>query len=281
MTACNNSTPNKFLDPRSPNPFRTPLSDLPFNDAKSVSISKAQDLTNNDNISTTTSVTPTKLKNKLLRDLGYNTLDPRSPALNFDRTPITFNDSNISNDFSLAELSINETDVQTPVKEKQFEDVCTPALENIKIAESEIDPRSPSVDIERTPLNLNVLLDETEEDQNLQSDIEEDVIAPTKEQIDAVVSTEIVKNFIYNDKNQEQLIAPIKKTDNLEKVGKIRTPLSCLINTQGVDNRNDLRLKMQNKTILARTIFKDATLSSNHNTSSKIPVLRKSLSKEI
>lgn len=284
LATCDNSTPNKFLDPRSPNPFRTPISELPFNDAKP--LTKAQDLTNNDNISTSTTVTPTKLKHKLLRDLGY-TLDPRSPALNFDRTPINFNDSNISDDFSLAGLSLNETDVQTPVKEKEIDEFYTPVLENVKFAESKIDPRSPSIDIERTPLNLNVLLDESQDDQHIiQSDVEENEKTPTEEKIVAVVSADPVKNFIYKDENQEQPITPTMKSDNMEKVSKIRTPLSCLINTQGVDNRNDKRMKMQGKSSLARTIFKDTTHSANQNSkitnsSSKIPVLRKSLSKEI
>lgn len=283
-TISDKTTPNKFLDPRSPNPFRTPISDLSFNETKP--ISKAQDLTNINNISTLTAVTPTKLKNRLLRDLGY-TLDPRSPALNFDRTPINFNDSNISDDFSLAGLSLNESDLETPIKKNQIENFYTPVLENVQFSESQIDPRSPSIDIERTPLNLNVLLEETQEELNLQSDVEEEADTPTKEKPIAAVITETVKSMIYMDENQEQPMTPTTKADNIEKVGKIRTPLSCLINAQGTDNRFDKRMKMQNKPSLARTIFKDTAPPANHNTgkitnsSSKIPVFRKSLSKEI
>lgn len=284
LTMSATATPNKFLDPRSPNPFRTPITDLPYNDAKPVS--KMQDLTSDDNISTSTSITPTKLKNKLLRDLGYNTLDPRSPALNFDRTPINFNDSNISDDFSLAELSLTESDIQTPAKEKQFETFNTPVLENVKLAELKIDPRSPSIDIERTPLDLNVLLEKTpEEDSILESDAEEEAKTSTKEKVETIA--EIVKNIIFMDEDHEQPITPkAAKTENIAMVGKVRTPLSCLVNTQGSENRIDKRTRMQNNTSLARKIFKESTASANHNTSklnnssSKIPVLRKSLLKE-
>lgn len=273
------TTPNKFLDPRSPNPFRTPISELPFSDAKPVS--KAQDLTNNDNISTSTTVTPTKLKHKLLRDLGY-AMDPRSPALNFDRTPINFNDSNISEDFSLAGLSLNESDVQTPIKDNPITDFHTPVLESVRFSECEVDPRSPSIDIERTPLNLHVLLDEVQEELHVQPDVQDEAKTPTKEKTLAAVITATVKNVIYMDENQEQPMTPNTKTDNTEKVGKIRTPLSCLMN-QGTDKR----MKMHSRPSLARTIFKDTALPGNQNackitnSSSKIPVFRKSLSKEI
>jgi len=112
-----NSTPNKLLDPRSPNPFRTPIVDVQFKDARP--LTKVQDLTTEDNILTSTTTTPTKLKTKLLRDLGYS-LDPRSPALNFDRTPLRFDDPNITDDFSLAGLSLNDSDLQTPIKENHI-----------------------------------------------------------------------------------------------------------------------------------------------------------------
>lgn len=288
-TMSDESTPHKFLDPRSPNPFRTPISELAFNDAKPVF--RAQNLTTDDNISTSTTVTPTKLKNKLLHDLGYSKWDPRSPALNFDRTPIVFNDSNISEDFSLAGLSLNESNVQTPAKGDRKEIFYSPVPENVKFAECQIDPRSPSIDIERTPLTLNTLVDEPlEDDKNSQQPLDVEVvesITPTKENIDVdTVTTGTVKNMIYMDENQEQPMTPNIKSDVTEKSEKnVRTPLSCLMNS--TDNRNDKRLKMQsshnNKTILARKIFKESSANTNKmtNSSSKIPVLRKSLSKEI
>lgn len=273
------------LDPRSPNPFRTPISDLQFNEVKP--LSKAQDLTNIDNISTSTTTTPTKLKTKLLRDLGY-TLDPRSPALNFDRTPLNLSDLNMTDDFSLAGLSLNETDLQTPVKEKDTERFYTPVVEVIKLPRVEIDPRSPSIDIERTPLHLNSLADESQEIEehiNLQPDEEQEEYTPTIETTDAAVITETIKNMIYMDNNEDLPMTP--KSDNKEKNEGKRTPLSCLINTQGVDNRMERRMLIQNKNNLARTIFKDAVTSGNHNSSksstssSKIPVFRRSFSKEL
>lgn len=285
LTAIPNSTNNELLDPRSPNPFRTPISDLQYNEVKA--LSKAQDLTNNDNISTSTTTTPTKLKTKLLRDLGY-TLDPRSPALNFDRTPLVI-DLDMTDDFSLAGLSLNESDAQTPIKEKDIENFYTPVVEIVKRPGAEIDPRSPSIDIERTPLNLNNLADESQEiqkDINSQSDVVAvDVYTPTIETTDAAVITETVKNMIYMDDNEDLPITP-KKSDNLDKMETKRTPLSCLINTQGADNRMERRMKVQNKSNLARSIFKDSVPTGNvhsgkmPNSSSKIPVFRRSCSKD-
>ncbi|XP_037034115.1 uncharacterized protein LOC119072895 [Bradysia coprophila] len=274
------SSPTKFLDPRSPNPFRTPINDLQLKAAKPVI--RAQNLTTDEAISTTTVVTPTKLKTKLLRDLGYtlDSMDPRSPAHN--RTPIAFNDSIVSDDFSLAGLSLSESIAQTPVKEMQQETFFTPVPEDGKFAVSQIDPRSPSIDIERTPLMLNVLL--TDFQQNENSPKAEEVSKKPLEEETATTITGTVKNMIYMDENQEQPMTPNVKLGNAEKVEKVRTPLSCLVNTQSYDSRNDKRF-MHNKPMLARTIFKDATANHNankmNNSSSKIPVLRKSLSKEI
>lgn len=292
-TTSNKSTPKKLLlDPRSPNPYRTPISDLTFKDAKIVS--KAQDLRNNDYISTSTTTTPTKLKTKLLRDLGY-TLDPRSPTINFDRTPLNFDDPNMTEDFSLAGLSLNESDVQTPIKGIHVECFYTPVAETLKLPGAEIDPRSPSIDIERTPLNLNILPDEIQENV-VESDIESDVVEPDAVKVgadtptlgiaDANVIIETVKNMIYMDDHQEQPMTPNRNSANVEKDEKKRTPLSCLINTQGADNRIERRL-LQNKSSLARSIFKESMQPANHsaskmtNSSSRIPVLRRSCSKEL
>lgn len=279
-TMVNSSTPNRttFLDPRSPNPFRTPIAELPLNDAKPVS--RAQNLTTNDAISTTATVTPTKLKNKLLRDLGY-TLDPRSPALHFDRTPIVFNDSNISDDFSLADLSLNESNDQLPCTEIQPDDFFfTPVQENGKFAEQKMDPRSPSVEIERTPLALNF---------ETQTEVHTNVKRPTKaeeeEEIVASIVTGGAKNMIFMDEHHEQPVTPTTKSERTEKTDKVRTPLSCLINTQKGDIRSEKRFRMHNQhKPLARTIFKDTTHSHSakiNNPSSRIPVMRKSPSNEI
>ncbi|KAG4074998.1 hypothetical protein HA402_014577 [Bradysia odoriphaga] len=277
------SSPKKFLDPRSPNPFRTPINDLQLKAAKPVI--RAQNLTTDEGISTTTVVTPTKLKTKLLRDLGYtlDSMDPRSPAHN--RTPITFNDSIISDEFSLAGLSLSDSITQTPIKQIQQDTFFTPVPEDGKFAISLIDPRSPSIDIERTPLMLNVLLtDDTQKNENAPK-AEEVAKTPMEGQTTTTI-TGTVKNMIYMDENQEQPMTPNVKSGNAEKIEKVRTPLSCLVNTQSCDSRNDKRFKMLNKPNMARTIFKDATANHNankmnNNSSSKIPVLRKSLSKEI
>jgi len=150
------------------------------------------------------------------------------------------------------------------------------------LAEAEIDPRSPSIDIERTPLNLNILVDEIPEDIDVKSNVvQEEADTPIMQTTDVIVITETVKNMIYMDDNQDQPITPNRR---LEKTGeKVRTPLSCLMNTQGAERLANI----QNKTKLARSIFKDSGRPANHsaskmpNSSSKIPVFRRSSSKEL
>lgn len=317
-TISENTTPTKVMDPRSPNPFRTPMGDLPFRDIKP--LTKAQNLTNKDNISTSTTTTPTKLKTKLLRDLGYS-FDPRSPAVNFDRTPLNLNDSNMTDDFSLTGLSLNESDIQnsggnfdrtplklndssmtdnfslagislndtdddqTRTKENHIETFYTPQVTAVKLSEVEMDPRSPSIDIERTPLNLRIVADEIQEDMNMQSVVEEDAEKPST--LESVVMIENVKNMIYTDDHEDhEASTPNTKSDKIESDVRQRTPLSCLINTQGSHNRIERRVKPQNKINLARSIFKDSMLPANHNanklnnSSSKIPVFRRSCSME-
>ncbi|KAJ6648468.1 hypothetical protein Bhyg_03698 [Pseudolycoriella hygida] len=272
-TVSHEVTPNELLDPRSPNPNRTPINEITIKPTNP--LPKGTDLTNMDDISAILTVTPTKLKNKLLHDLGY-TLDPRSPALNFDRTPIMLNDSNISDEFSFASLSLTESNIHTPKYEDHLEVICSPEMENDISDNSEMDPRSPSIDIERSLLNLNVvLLDETKEEA---PKVEAETEKANNQEIVANVPTEAVKNMIYVDEHQEQPTTSSVKSDNVDKLVQNRTPLSCLINSKGVEKRSEIRAKIQNRTNLARSIYKE---SAHNNSASKIPVLRRSISKEV
>jgi hypothetical protein len=277
------AAPNNLVDPRSPNLCRTPINDLPFTCSKIVS--KAQDLTNDDNISTSLTTTPTKLKTKLLRDLGYS-FDPRSPTVDFDRTPLNFKDPDLTDD--LSSLSLYESDINTPIKEtitnnSLSETSSTPRVKNVESSGAVIDPRSPSIDIERTPLNLNIIMENEEEFSYSESNIiEEKVESLIIEETDPTVITAKVINSIYLDENQSQPTTPNRKYNKIEKPETQRTPLSCLINT---DHRNAGREKVSNRKTLARSIFNDAMPSAHqnsakmNNSSSKIPVFRRSISK--
>lgn len=255
-----------------------------------------------------------------------NQFDPRSPALAFQRTPLSFiinnpallaeynktarskqfNDSTASHELFDHDNSItnveehkNDLQYQTPVPEKiekiglletNLDFVETDIDEARKIRRSmassrvkneslvenidEKDPRSPSTEIDRTPIVLPVSREiEEKEEKTVSDELEEQVkeLEKVNREIHLRNKNIINKNkdsvLIYEDSTETVVTPTIKLNSNIQNGEKTRTPLSCVMNTEkGLP-------KSRSNTPLS-TYEKDSKSSakSRSNTKSKIPV---------
>lgn len=332
-----------FLDPRSPNIYRTPL-DIKQNNIKR--ITKQQSITLDDS---TSACTPTKsiLTEKLLRDLGYNfnCNDPRSPTLMISRTPIYLTKKTAYNDDSFdcslisandsctddanaathesAELHPSEDDggVRNAQIENNFTEEIAENIENLNttfdtmsiqkrefleshfdltdFGDSMTDPRSPSLNVERTPI---IIKEELKED-IIENIVEEPIITevdpvfninyskPVDESCGdensfkiAAASTNIIKHLIYEDENidkKDTNIMSTPKKDVKHNLSGNRTPLGCLGNTPNGKNQTT---KNPGKTPKHPTFFiqQNSTPKNQHafanvvsnRRKSKIPVFK-------
>lgn len=234
------STPEqkKSLDPRSPTISRTPIDQLTC-PAPAIAATKRLNLTTDDqNLSTPPSrligTQKNFLQEKLLKNLGYQAFDPRSPTQFINRTPIRWvvnNDQSIS-DCGLINESVQAIDLsqteELPVEEMANDssaEIVEDAESSIDkfIAEVEMDPRSPSVNVERTPIVFRSQL-------FIQPFVE---LPPVeKENINEIIS--IASNTIYQDENTiDTPITPKLDAANGKSSNNNRTPLSCLANKGG------------------------------------------------
>lgn len=214
-------------------------------------------------------------KNGLFKNLLN--IDPRSPSNFISRTPITiFRTSSSVGKFNHQELneSLNETnesvdlDILTAAEQESLDSNkdLTEALKN-ESDEKLDDPRSPTIEIDRTPIVSNENVQEVKkasEENNLIKKIADKLIMTkisneqneTKEQKKPSLMNEITKkklkekNLIYeDDENADRFSTPPKKIATLSD--NQRTPLSSVGNSS------------------RRNIIKTSTPKS-----SKIPVAR-------
>lgn len=285
-----------LLDPRSPNIERTPISTVLSIQQRlknSVATTTMDDAQTPNNF----------MQRKLLRDLGYNysvkelnMLDPRSPSLFIPRTPLDFKKvqddgavaadltnsfeynecieeascrnfnekiSNITLDDSNEELPADGAEDVSEIRRKYLEtnfDVVEPKSKS----EENDDPRSPSLNVYRTPIVLsgvpkgtipkqispdnmeNFLLDINEINEPVFSSTPTTTIAstetPTKRTC-AIAKKQ--KNLVYEDeidgdiivcadtiktKSQDDIIlmTPMQKFNQKDGDGRVRTPLSVV-----------------------------------------------------
>lgn len=231
--------PKKFVDPRSPTICRTPIGDLASPPTPGIGATKRLNLTTDDhNLSSTppsrlVGTQKNFLQEKLLKNLGYQSFDPRSPTQFINRTPIRWeeNDPN-SDDCSLV---VNDSAQavemsQTELLPEEEEEVANASVESVGdadssidkfIAELEIDPRSPSINVERTPIVFKhyVFLDDSIE-------------LPASEFENTNKISTPIKHSIYQDKAVVDDDTPTtpKLTQTVDKLTNNRTPLSCLAN---------------------------------------------------
>lgn len=218
-------------------------------------------------------VAPTQAKNGLFKNLLN--IDPRSPSNFISRTPIAiFRSSSSAGKFNHQELneSLNETnesvdlDILTAAEQESL-DSNQDLTEAIKDESEKLeDPRSPTDEIDRTPIvavNENKEAKKSSDENNLIKKIADKLImtkisneADNKEQKKSSPSSEITKkklkekNLIYEDEeNTDRFSTPPKKVGGLAE--NERTPLSAVGNTS------------------RRNIIKTSTPKS-----SKIPVAR-------
>lgn len=268
------STPisgQQSLDPRSPNIPRTPMNML--GSRNSPKITKVQDLTSIDQISSQRGPAENNiLKNRLLRDLGYANLnDPRSPSQQINRTPISlkvpqYSDDSIGeeNFVSFSEESWNEiSDIPNDDGEynEQESNMLPQSSKNSYLEthfdltelelslNSKIDPRSPSMGVERTPIVLKEIATTSP---SIASEIlTSNEIEQIENNVEPAVIDELITNsvepnnaqklnLIYEDDEVPVAAAAAPTVYSTPKQKSIknngsqinnRTPLGCLANT--------------------------------------------------
>lgn len=285
--------PKKFIDPRSPNICRTPIESLGSPET-SITVTKALNLTTDEqNLSTPNKLVGTQknfLQTKLLKNLGYQAFDPRSPTQFINRTPMRLDGAIDSNDQSFDSSLIDTSvpgvelphlDTTSCTKESSDASVAQEdgetSIDQI-IAELEIDPRSPSVNVERTPIVFSHTIP-TAEDYPVVEIVLDDVENQTP-----------TKHNIYQDEESatpasDAKITP-RQTQTNEKAANNRTPLSCLGNKgrSALQSKNRMT-KMPKHPILfigqqqknGGTPFGNSNNNSNSLVSSKIPVYKNSI----
>lgn len=288
-----------LLDPRSPNIERTPISTVMTiqqrlkNSVATTTMDDAQ--------------TPTNfMQRKLLRDLGHsysvkelNMLDPRSPSLFIPRTPLDFKKvpedgprpaslansfeynecieeascrnfnekiSNITLDDSNDELPADGAEDVSEIRRKYLEtnfDVAEPK----STSDENDDPRSPSLNVYRTPIVLSGVpkvtipkqispdtADNMEDFLHDINEINEPVFSSTPTTTIASIETPTKrtcaiekkqKNLVYEDEIDEEIIVcadtittksqddiilmtPMQKFNQKDGDGRVRTPLSVI-----------------------------------------------------
>lgn len=237
LTPLKNLNELESEDPRSPNIFRTPLSK-----ASSSKTKRSNDM-----------CPKNLLKTKLQDSVDNNLNDPRSPSSFIVRTPICLKNPlvKISDKSPKAEIVVvqnqlddtyADADNDASATDNENENVCDiSAVTEI----STIDPRSPSLHIDRTPFFFtNKTINESNaNDKEISSTLSKDAtIAAADEDDDDDEKiqklTKMIKTYIFEDNNENNFFTPPKKIcekksmliDLIENKQQPRTPLSCLAN---------------------------------------------------
>lgn len=306
------------LDPRSPNIFRTPLNHNDASVSPSgiqmnaIPITKQLNLTTDDSIL----LRPAPkglLKAMLLRDLDQNAmLDPRSPTSFITRTPLnlkstqtttiddeSFNcslvednpqDTSYTATSSTEDASIPTDTIQlttATIEESLNAIVLTEPKEFLEtnfdtsdpIETIACDPRSPSLNVERTPL---VLKSEPDMSDSIFEKTSESENVTIIEQTPVTTFKVTTNHLIYEDVAETEIFSTPKRTSANKVVPKVRTPLGCLGNM--VSQANNTRapkhpsLFIEEQQQLAHVTPKNQksfpNRLSNTANSSKIPVFK-------
>jgi hypothetical protein len=223
----------------------------------SLVITKKQDLSNP---TTPLKNTAAHIYQKMLR----NTFDPRSPSINIDRTPIVFIDENdevnditldAENDTHISDIQISIQEVSQALQETNIDETKPTLLLDKNplhklIKSEEIDPRSPTVGIDRTPIAFKAeIVEEIVIAENLTTkDDPVLIVAKVKENNLLKVQNVTLKpinNLIFEDDGNIKFSTP-KKTSLLTGGEELqRTPLSCLAN-KGIGNSKVRKIRAEN-----------------------------------
>lgn len=304
---------NKNSDPRSPNVYRTPLTHNDGSVSPSSTAINAIPITKQLNLTTDNSILlrpPANglLKAMLLRDLDQNSmLDPRSPNQFIQRTPLHLKSSKSTvltddsfdcsliednaQDTSYTALSTSES-ASLPTEPLQLADNIEESLNAITLTEPKefletnfdtsdpveliiaCDPRSPSLNVDRTPLLLNtvpamsdLLFERLSEPENVT------IVEKTP-----VTSKKVSSNhLIYEDENVAETEMRPSATKALPKV---RTPLGCLGNTVSLVNKSRtpkhpvLFIEEQQQLAFTPKNHKSIAKRLSTTNSSKIPIFK-------
>lgn len=240
---------NNLQDPRSPtvNINRSPIGTVETIDKPT--ITKVRDLTADlteilDN--TQTPVRPESATSKL-----QSLLDPRSPS-SFDRTPLILaasaggqhDESNASNvglcgtsleyeEISCDEGTFNEMDTVVSETPSLFSDISLNTelkadieciIQGLHDASGK-DPRSPSINIQRTPIVF--------EEKDTNEDGEEDKKQQQAEEEKQATQDKSTPIVILQDENTTAVVTPVKeKLERLSINSAPRTPLGCVTNVK-------------------------------------------------
>lgn len=306
----------KVLDPRSPNIYRTPLSHNVISASpsgaqmNSIPITKQLNLTTHDSI-LSRPAPKGLLKAMLLRDLDQNAmLDPRSPTQFINRTPLnlksTQSTTTIDESFNCSLFEDNDAqdnsytatsssdDASPPTDQFQLTATIEESFHAIALTEPKefletnfdtsdpvesiaCDPRSPSLNVERTPLVLKsepvILSDsifEADSEPHNVTIIEETPVTALKA---------ATNHLIYEDVAETEIFNTPKGTSAKKAVPKVRTPLGCLgnmvsqVNNTRAPKHPCLFIEEQQQLAITPKIHKTKRLS-NHTNSSKIPIFK-------
>ena len=277
------------LDPRSPSTFidRTPM------------VFKDEPMLKNDTVPSVEFNEITNDSIDFVQSMDDMKIDPRSPSYDILRTPLVFNDTIEEDEFQ----DVEEDNIP---EEPEFKEVIVEPIEAME-PNAVNDPRSPSIDIERTPLVLNVkdneeiitekvekpvkifqIVDESEssDDGSKSNNYVETITVMSVKPKETNDAKSLLKT-IYQDENVKYG-TPNKKLIAADE--KQRTPLGCVANKTGLklaskqkSNSNNIKGRMiydENKCVTP-TIFTDnedvkvvksAKLSAGGK--SRIPVFR-------
>jgi hypothetical protein len=239
----------------------------------------------------------TQLKNNFLNIFSGSALDPRSPTAFINRTPIIWKNkvspiaktefAELVNDSVLSDVSLEiltrEEEASLPSLKEQAE---KNDFNNREPLQLEIDPRSPTIGIQRTPL---VLEPEKKKEDNLLKNVTEKLVSaavlnkPKPQEVDTALESdepEVAQattkrvQLIYEDFENVRYSTP-PKTKKPAKKQENRTPLSCLANKSKPypQINSSTPIKSKNPGI---NIFPDENLlsvESKQEKRSRIPVL--------
>lgn len=222
------------------------------------------------------------LRKRFFKGFTYNMNDPRSPSLN--RTPLVFEDSSertLNLDDTFADLFVgsstlkqtNNLEMNDAVKPPSISEEVSVSADKIEmspISQQKIDPRSPSIAIDRTPIIFNDDENESNEDAMLENilsclnlnvsdaslktvdipineDGEQNVAGkPTNRHLDRIRNGKrtiskgpqrrqkrALRQKIYEDRENQPTTPQLKSRNNINldtPKGK-RTPLTCVRNS--------------------------------------------------
>lgn len=292
------------LDPRSPtvNINRSPIGSEQ-NCQDKPAITKVLDLTSDLTAILDNMQTPDHIASETLQSV----LDPRSPS-SFNRTPLVLDESNASNislhgssveyeeitceeDLSYGEKSISFKDCEDIPEIISTDPVDSDSIFSITSLNTELkaeidniiqglyeagkDPRSPSTDIQRTPIVFEE--DDAKEEQNSNtpdqrmSDDSESLSTENEARRQCITNTTLT--IIHQDENQLVVTPKREKIDQAaSKNGSAtRTPLSCVTNQKTLSNVSNNSMR---KTALFGQMKHNLVVAEN---SAEIKPNRKSL----